>query len=86
MAYQDTSLVLAQPVKNNLYLAAPPDERPAYWQRKKWARRLLGEFDLDMELFPDVPAARCSRWPRPSCRIPSCCCSTSPPPPSAPTR
>jgi ribose transport system ATP-binding protein len=56
MAYQDTSLVLAQPVKNNLYLAAPPDERPAYWRRKKWARRLLGEFDLDMELFPDVPA------------------------------
>jgi ribose transport system ATP-binding protein len=56
MAYQDTSLVLAQPVKNNLYLAAPPDERPPYWRRKKWARRLLGEFDLDMELFPDVPA------------------------------
>jgi ribose transport system ATP-binding protein len=56
MAYQDTSLVLAQPVKNNLYLAAPPEERPAYWRRKKWARRLLGEFDLDMELFPDAPA------------------------------
>ena len=56
MAYQDTSLVLAQPVKNNLYMAAPPDERPPYWRRKKWARRLLGEFDLDMELFPDSPA------------------------------
>jgi ribose transport system ATP-binding protein len=56
MAYQDTSLVLAQPVKNNLYLAAPPDERPPFWRRKKWARRLLGEFDLEMELFPDVPA------------------------------
>ena len=56
MAYQDTSLVLSQPVKNNLYLAAPPDDRPPYWRRKKWARRLLGEFDLDMELFPDVPA------------------------------
>jgi ribose transport system ATP-binding protein len=56
MAYQDTSLVLAQPVKNNLYLAAPPDERPQFWRRKRWARRLLGEFDLDMELFPDLPA------------------------------
>jgi ribose transport system ATP-binding protein len=56
MAYQDTSLILAQPVKNNLYLAAPPDQRPPFWRRKKWARRLLGEFDLDMELFPDVPA------------------------------
>jgi ribose transport system ATP-binding protein len=55
MAYQDTSSILAQPVKNNLYMAAPPDERPAYWKRKKWARRLLGEFDLDFELFPDAP-------------------------------
>jgi len=26
-----------------------------YWKRKKWARRLLGEFDLDFELFPDAP-------------------------------
>ena len=56
MAYQDTSLILAEPVKNNLYLAAPPDQRPPYWQRKKWARRQLAEFDLDLELFPDAPA------------------------------
>ncbi len=56
MAYQDTSLVLAEPVKNNLFLAAPPDRRPHYWRRKRWARRLLAEFDLDLELFPDVPA------------------------------
>jgi len=56
MAYQDTSLILAQPVKNNLYLAAPPERRPAYWRRKKWARRVLAEFDLDVELFPDAPA------------------------------
>jgi ribose transport system ATP-binding protein len=55
-AYQDTSLVLAEPVKNNLYLAAPPHTRPPFWRRKKWARRLLGELDLDMELFPDAPA------------------------------
>jgi ribose transport system ATP-binding protein len=102
MAYQDNSLVLAQPVKNNLYLAAPPQTpgrrsrrmssaahgskrsaepwpgrrcrrmssaahgskrsaepwaaRPPFWQRKKWARRVLGELDLDIELFPDAPA------------------------------
>ena len=56
MAYQDTSLIQAQPVKNNLYLAAPPDRRPKFRRRKKWARRVLAEFDLDIELFPDAPA------------------------------
>lgn len=56
MAYQDTSLILAQPVKNNLYLAAPPDQRPQFWKRKRWARQVLREFDLDLELFPDAPA------------------------------
>ena len=53
-AYQDTSLVLAEPVKNNLYLAA--QRPPPFWRRKKWARKLLAELDLDMELFPDAPA------------------------------
>ncbi|HEX9856357.1 MAG TPA: sugar ABC transporter ATP-binding protein [Acidimicrobiia bacterium] len=56
MAYQDTSLVLAEPVKNNLYLAAPEEQRPPYWRRKRWARKLLADFDLDLELFPDAPA------------------------------
>ncbi len=56
MAYQDTSLIQAEPVKNNLFLAAPPEERPPFWRRKKWARKLLAEFDLDIELFPDAPA------------------------------
>lgn len=56
MAYQDNSLILQQPVKNNLFLAAPPEDRPPFWQRKKWARRVLGELDLDVELFPDLPA------------------------------
>jgi ribose transport system ATP-binding protein len=55
-AYQDISAIQAEPVKNNLYLAAPPHARPPYWARKRWARRLLAEFDLDMELFPDMPA------------------------------
>jgi ribose transport system ATP-binding protein len=59
-AYQDTSLVLAEPVKNNLYLAAAPEQRPAYWRRKRWARQLLAELDLDMELFPDAPAGALS--------------------------
>ncbi len=56
MAYQDTSLVPAEPVKNNLYLAAPPDKRPPYRNRKKWARKVLADLDLDIELFPDLPA------------------------------
>jgi ribose transport system ATP-binding protein len=56
MAYQDTSLVQAEPVKNNLYLAAPPEKRPRFWGRKKWARKLLADLDLDLELFPDAPA------------------------------
>ena len=56
MAYQDTSLILQEPVKNNLYLAAPEDKRPPFWRRKKWARRQLAAFDLDLELFPDAPA------------------------------
>jgi len=56
IAYQDGSSVLAEPVKNNLYYAAPPDARPRYRRRKKWARKVLAEFDLDIELFPDAPA------------------------------
>jgi ribose transport system ATP-binding protein len=56
MAYQDTSLILPEPVKNNLFLAAPEDRRPPFWKRKRWARRVLAEFDLDLELFPDAPA------------------------------
>ncbi len=56
MAYQDGSSVGAEPVKNNFYFAAPPGQRPPFWRRKKWARQLLSEFDLDLELFPDVPA------------------------------
>lgn len=55
IAYQDGSSVLAEPVKNNLYYAAPPESRPPYRQRKKWARKVLAEFDLDIELFPDAP-------------------------------
>jgi len=54
MAYQDGSSVAAEPVKNNLYYAAS-DGRPPYRHRKKWARRVLADLDLDLELFPDAP-------------------------------
>jgi ribose transport system ATP-binding protein len=61
MAYQDGSSVHAEPVKNNLYLAvgraagAAGKRRPSYRRRKRWARQVLGDFDLDLELFPDAP-------------------------------
>ena len=54
MAYQDGSSIQAEPVKNNLYCAAG-EGRPPYRHRKKWARRVLADFDLDLELFPDAP-------------------------------
>jgi ribose transport system ATP-binding protein len=54
MAYQDNSQVLALSVKENLYLATPPNMRPPYGKMKKWARELLTRFELD--LFPDAPA------------------------------
>lgn len=54
MAYQDGSSVHAEPVKNNLFYAAG-EGRPPYWRRKKWARQILADFDLDLELFPDAP-------------------------------
>jgi ribose transport system ATP-binding protein len=54
MAYQDNSQVLMMSVRENLYLAAPPERRPVYWRMKKWATDVLAEFELD--LFPDAPA------------------------------
>lgn len=56
MAYQDTSLVHMEPVKNNLFMAVPRDRRPPYRSRKKWARKVLADFDLDLEIYPDAPA------------------------------
>lgn len=53
MAYQDNSQVLNLSVKENLYLATPPEQRPPYWEMKKWARDLLPAFELDF--FPDAP-------------------------------
>ena len=64
MAYQDTSLILAEPVKNNLYLAAPRrvSGRPTGGGRSGRGE-LLAEFDLDLELFPDAPAGVPHAWP-----------------------
>lgn len=56
MAYQDTSLVHMEPVKNNMFMAARPDQRPSYRKRKKWARQAFLDLELDVELFPDAPA------------------------------
>ncbi len=53
MAYQDNSQVLSMSVKENLFLATPPERRPKYWQMKDWAREILPAFELD--LFPDAP-------------------------------
>jgi ribose transport system ATP-binding protein len=53
MAYQDNSQVLMLSVRENLFMATPPDRRPPYWQMKKWATDTLAEFELD--LFPDAP-------------------------------
>lgn len=53
MAYQDNSQVLPLSVKENLYMATPQDQRPRYWQMKKWATDTLADFELD--LFPDAP-------------------------------
>ena len=56
MAYQDTSLILASRSRTTSTSRPRPDQRPPFWQRKRWARRVLREFDLDLELFPDAPA------------------------------
>lgn len=48
MAYQTYSLVLSMSVAENLYLAAPPEMRPAYGEMDAWARRTLEEFKLEV--------------------------------------
>ena len=51
MAYQTYSQVLEMSVAENLYLAAPPTEGPAYGGMETWAATKLNEFRLD------IPAA-----------------------------
>jgi ribose transport system ATP-binding protein len=54
MAYQENSLVLSLSVKENLYLAAPKQQRPPYRHMKDWAIEILAHFELD-DLFADAP-------------------------------
>jgi ribose transport system ATP-binding protein len=48
MAYQTYSQVLPMSVAENLYLAAPQIERPAYGDMETWAARKLEEFGLSI--------------------------------------
>src|SRR5579884_3305746 len=48
IAYQDYSHVLDLSVAENLYLAVPPSDRPAYRRMQRWARETLARFDLDL--------------------------------------
>jgi ribose transport system ATP-binding protein len=48
IAYQTYSHVRDLSVAENLYLAAPRREQPAYGRMNRWAQEKLGEFDLDL--------------------------------------
>jgi ribose transport system ATP-binding protein len=48
MAYQTYSQVLEMSVAENLYLALPPDRRPAYGDMEEWAAAKLAEFKLEI--------------------------------------
>jgi ribose transport system ATP-binding protein len=58
MAYQSYAQVSGLSVAENLFLAAPPSERPEFRQMASWAADRLEEFDLDVR--PDVPISRLS--------------------------
>jgi len=48
IAYQDYSHVLDLSVAENLFLAVPPHERPAYRSMDDWAEKTLAPFELDI--------------------------------------
>jgi ABC-type sugar transport system ATPase subunit len=48
MAYQTYSQVLDMSVAENLYLATPPERRPAYRDMESWATGKLEEFKLNL--------------------------------------
>jgi ribose transport system ATP-binding protein len=48
IAYQTYSHVVDLTVAENLYLAAPANERPTYGRMQKWASSTLGEYGLDL--------------------------------------
>jgi ABC-type sugar transport system ATPase subunit len=58
IAYQDYSHVLELSVAENLFLAVPPDARPAYGRMGQWAAETLATFNLD--IAAETPAATLS--------------------------
>ena len=90
MAYQTYSQVLAMSVAENLYLAAPPSQQPAYGDMETWAARKLEEFGLSIPA--DVPCRKPLARPEAAVRgreglaraSRRCCSWTSPPPRSGP--
>jgi len=54
IAYQTYSHVLDLSVAENLYLAVPGTERPAYGRMEKWAASTLEEFGLDVSVRAEV--------------------------------
>ena len=54
IAYQTYSHVLELSVAENLYLAVPGDERPAYGRMGKWAESTLDQFGLDVSVKAGV--------------------------------
>jgi ribose transport system ATP-binding protein len=48
MAYQTYSHVLDLSVAENLYVAAPSDQQPAYGRMEEWAAARLEEYELDV--------------------------------------
>src|SRR5207249_6963456 len=48
IAYQTYSHVLDLSVAENLYLAVPENERPAYGRMERWAASTLEDFGLDV--------------------------------------
>jgi ribose transport system ATP-binding protein len=50
IAYQDYSHVLDLSVAENIYLAAPAEERPPYARIEQWAAETLDTFNLDLSV------------------------------------
>ena len=61
MAYQDTSLILPEPVKNNLFLAASEDRRPPFWKREEVGAEAAGR----IRSRPRAVPGRSGRLPLP---------------------
>src|SRR5439155_8216231 len=58
MAYQNYAQVSGLSVAENLYLAAPPSERPPFREMESWAASRLAEFELRVR--PDMAISRLS--------------------------